>query len=304
MKEKGNIDLAVLGAVPIEVEPFFDLLDDSRDIHFRGSSFRKGRYANTSVLVGTTGLGKVNAAMMTAALAERFGLVSVWNVGCAGAYAEGPMSVGDVLVSTDVYCGDEGVITEKDVMSAEEIGIPIVVREGRSHYDHFSLVEESAFRNIQERMPSGPYRLIASAPRLAERMRYKMSLGETIDVDGAGPLDPGTPVPRFDRSAPSMKSSRDDNEFFLVYGPSLTVGMVSGDARVAQARYRRYAAFAENMEGSAVVQTCYRFGISVLECRGISNIAGDRSKDHWQVERAVANSCGILMTYLETLRSG
>ena len=71
--------------------------------------------------------------------------------------------------------------------------------------------------------------------------------------------------------------------------------MASGDPRVASERFRRYGAYAENMEGSAVAQACYRFHIPVVECRGMSNIAGIRAKESWQLEKSIAHCHGIVI---------
>ena len=92
--------------------------------------------------------------------------------------------------------------------------------------------------------------------------------------------------------------SRPRDSFQLVYGPSVTVSLVSGDEAVARTRSQRYRALAENMEGSAVAQTCLRFGIPILECRGISNQAGDRRKDHWRMDPAIAHCHAILHRWL------
>jgi hypothetical protein len=58
------------------------------------------------------------------------------------------------------------------------------------------------------------------------------------------------------------------------------------------------AFLAENMEGSAVAQTCLRFGIPVMECRGISNQAGDRRKDHWRMDQAITHCHTVVYRWL------
>jgi futalosine hydrolase len=55
------------------------------------------------------------------------------------------------------------------------------------------------------------------------------------------------------------------------------------------------------MEGSAVAQACFRFNVPMVECRGMSNIAGDRDKGHWQIEKAVSHCHGILLGWLRML---
>ena len=95
----------------------------------------------------------------------------------------------------------------------------------------------------------------------------------------------------------------DQDLFRLVQGPSLTVSMVSGDPLVAGKRFRHYGAYAENMEGSAVAQACRRFHIPAVECRGMSNLAGVRAKESWQMEKSIAHCHGIVINWLEALKS-
>ena len=136
MDPKAGIDVAVLGAVPQEVSTLSDLLESLQTFPFRGQTIWLGKVANLSVLLGTTGLGKVNAAITTASLLEHFPVAQVWNVGCAGAYPEGPLRVGDVLVTERYFCGDEGVLTQNGVLPFSAIGIPLLMDNGEPLFDH------------------------------------------------------------------------------------------------------------------------------------------------------------------------
>ena len=91
--------------------------------------------------------------------------------------------------------------------------------------------------------------------------------------------------------------------FQLLHGPSVTVGMASGDPQVARERFQRYGAYAENMEGSAVAHACCRFRVPMVECRGISNFAGCREKETWAFEKSIAHGHGIIVNWLEALNS-
>jgi len=245
--------IAVLGAVIQEVELLFRILENSRTLSFRGESIRLGDFRGLRLLIGTTGLGKVNAAVTTAALLERFEIARVWNTGCSGAYPQGHLEVGDVLITDRALAGDEGILSHNGILSAVHIGIPVIEWHGEKFYDCFPLDRQPGWQAMKETAPPGLY-------------------------PAAGD-DPG-------------------NSFRLEYGPSLTVGMVSGDAETARERYTRYGALAENMEGSAVAQACFRFGIPFLECRGMSNTAGDRDKRNWQLQKAIRNSHAILLRFL------
>ena len=84
-------------------------------------------------------------------------------------------------------------------------------------------------------------------------------------------------------------------------GVFLTVNGVSGDEGVAQARFERFRAVAENMEGAAAAQVCMLYGLPFQEVRGISNLAGDRDKRDWDLATAARLA---QETVLEALEKG
>lgn len=255
-----RFDVAVLGAVSWETRALGEALGATAGFELLGEAFLAAEVGGFSVLLGATGIGKVNAAAATAAVLARCAVGEVWNVGCAGAYGEGPLAVGDVLVSEVAWCGDEGVLTGDGVLSARLIGIPLCMKDGEALFDAVPLERSEAMRRARLATPPGSYR--ADGPQ-----------------------------------------SRDDSHggFSLRFGPSLTVGMASGDAQTAAARFHRYGALAEDMEGSAVALACARFGVPMLECRGMSNIAGDRDKTHWRLDAAIAHCHGIVRRWIEAL---
>jgi len=269
MNSRQTIDVAILGAVSLEVDALLERLESCHTVSWKDGTFHIGTLGNRSVLVGTTGLGKVNAAVTAAVLLESYSIRQVWNIGCAGAYGGGPLRVGDVLITREFLCGDEGILTRTGILSSKEIGIPILVRKEQHLFDRIPMDRDPAILDLCEKTPPGRYQ------------------------SAQGPL----PAP-----ARPQKASEEgiSPSFRLMYGPSLTIGMVSGDAETAQSRFRHYEAFAENMEGSAVAQACFRFSTPMLECRGISNEAGNRCKDDWQLEKAVANCHGIILNWLQT----
>lgn len=85
-------------------------------------------------------------------------------------------------------------------------------------------------------------------------------------------------------------------------GPFVTIASVSDSPERARWLGRRYNAICENMEGAAVAHVAYLYGIEFLEIRGISNIAGERNKDRWNIKLATENCQRVLMGFLELLR--
>jgi len=77
--------------------------------------------------------------------------------------------------------------------------------------------------------------------------------------------------------------------------------MASGDTQTADARFRRHGALAENMEGSAIAQTCLLFDLPFLEFRGISNMAGVRDKTRWDIGSALDHCIAVIKLLLDQL---
>jgi futalosine hydrolase len=236
-----RVDLIILGATEGEIAPLAALQSsDTLSIADRAFSIRTHR--DLRLLIGATGIGKVNAAAVTAAALSTFASGEVWNVGCAGAYHGSGLARGDVLVSDTCLCADEGILTQEGPAPLSGIGIPLVYKNGRPFFDSFPLDDYIRCAQIRSILPEGLYE---TAP------------------PGAG--------------------------FQLRYGPSLTVGMTSGDAQTASQRFHRFAALAENMEGSAIAQVCLLFDVPFLEIRAISNMAGERDKACWDLPLAFAH---------------
>lgn len=71
-------------------------------------------------------------------------------------------------------------------------------------------------------------------------------------------------------------------------GTAVTVSTATGTAETAAELLRRVPdAAAEGMEGFGVATAAARFGIPVLELRGISNAVGPRDRDAWRIKDAL-----------------
>ncbi len=99
----------------------------------------EGFLVGRRTLLAATGIGKVNAASCVTALLEHFSPELLLNIGCAGAYGESGLSVGDLaLAGAEVY-GDEGVATPDGWHSLELIGIPALTKENETYFNRFPL---------------------------------------------------------------------------------------------------------------------------------------------------------------------
>jgi futalosine hydrolase len=92
---------------------------------------------------------------------------------------------------------------------------------------------------------------------------------------------------------------RQGGQFKVQYGASLTVSMTSGDIETAGERFTRFRALAENMEASAIAQTCILFDVPFLEIQGIGNMAGVRDKAGWDIGAAIENCHAVVKHMLD-----
>jgi futalosine hydrolase len=98
-----------------------------------------GKIGTVSLLLAVTGIGKVNAASAVTALLERHTPGLLITTGCAGAYHGAGLAVGDLAIAVAEIFGDEGVLTPTGWESLQLIGIPAVVRNGKSYHNEFPL---------------------------------------------------------------------------------------------------------------------------------------------------------------------
>lgn len=100
--------IGIIGAMQVEIDLLIERLRDRRETNVGDLRFFEGTLAGRDVVVVRCGVGKVNAAMCTQALIDRFSPACVINTGVAGAL-EDDLAVGDLVVSTDLVQHDMDV---------------------------------------------------------------------------------------------------------------------------------------------------------------------------------------------------
>lgn len=101
------------------------------------------------IIFAVTGIGKINAAAATSVLIERHAPKLIINTGCAGAFPESCLAVGDLALASFEICADEGVITPTGWLSYEGIGIPAVERKSKRYFNEFPLSLAAAERAVR-----------------------------------------------------------------------------------------------------------------------------------------------------------
>lgn len=93
--------IGVIGAMEEEITLIKDAMNDIITFEHAGLIFYTGTMKGKKLVVVRSGIGKVNAAMCTQILIDKFDIDAIINIGVAGAIAD-DLEVGDIVVSTEL----------------------------------------------------------------------------------------------------------------------------------------------------------------------------------------------------------
>ncbi|WP_207061144.1 5'-methylthioadenosine/S-adenosylhomocysteine nucleosidase [Motiliproteus sp. SC1-56] len=93
--------VGIIGAMEEEVTFLREQLEEREDFELAGYEFHRGRLAGQPVVLLKSGIGKVNAAIGTTIMLERYAPDCIINTGSAGGFAQ-ELEIGDVVISSEV----------------------------------------------------------------------------------------------------------------------------------------------------------------------------------------------------------
>lgn len=97
--------IGVIGAMDEEIAQFINEMQDVETEVYAGTRYYRGMLQKKNVVVAKTGVGKVNAALCTSVLIDRFQVDAVIFTGVAGALHP-ELRIGDVVISTEAQQHD------------------------------------------------------------------------------------------------------------------------------------------------------------------------------------------------------
>ncbi len=109
MKHKGYRKIAIMGAMPEEIEPIISKLDNVETIVYGDNKYYEGSYNGQEVVVAYSKIGKVFATLTATMLIERFGCDMLLFSGVAGAITD-KLKIGDLIIA-DGLCQHDLDIT-------------------------------------------------------------------------------------------------------------------------------------------------------------------------------------------------
>ncbi|MHA6252173.1 5'-methylthioadenosine/S-adenosylhomocysteine nucleosidase [Oceanobacillus sp. CAU 1775] len=100
--------IGIIGAMDEEIALLLENMEEAQEVEVAKSRFIQGKLMGKQVILLQSGIGKVNAAMGTTIMMERFSPDLIINTGSAGGYSEN-LDVGDLVISSEVVHHDVDV---------------------------------------------------------------------------------------------------------------------------------------------------------------------------------------------------
>jgi adenosylhomocysteine nucleosidase len=119
------VTIGLICAIPQELAHLRAVLDDPRSEEAAHTVFDTGTIDGHDVVLAGSGMGKVNAAIITTLLADRFGCRTVVFTGVAGGL-DPSLAIGDVVVADLVIQHDAGVLENERVRVYQPGHAPII----------------------------------------------------------------------------------------------------------------------------------------------------------------------------------
>lgn len=114
--------IGIIGAMDEEVQLLKQMMEVEKTEKIAGSTFYQGILKGKEVVLLQSGIGKVNAALATTILHERFKPIQVINTGSAGGFAQN-LQVGDLVISSRV-CHHDVDVTAFNYAYGQVPGMP------------------------------------------------------------------------------------------------------------------------------------------------------------------------------------
>jgi futalosine hydrolase len=141
--------ILIIAAVPQEIVLLEYALGSTVRLKTTAFDYAEGHLGKVPVVICAGGIGKINAATAVTALIERHQPRLVINTGCAGAYLDSNLSIGDLAVASEEYLGDEGVLTREGWQDLRFMSIPSLVRGNRLYHNAIPLSKHASEKAMQ-----------------------------------------------------------------------------------------------------------------------------------------------------------
>lgn len=125
--------IGLICALPQELAHLRNVLGDARGVSVAHARFEAGTLDGRDVVLAETGMGKVNAAMVTTLLVHGFDCDTIVFSGVAGGL-DPDLNVGDVIVADRVIQHDAGLIEDEQLLTYQAGHVPFINPTDRLGY--------------------------------------------------------------------------------------------------------------------------------------------------------------------------
>jgi len=132
----------IVGAVFQEIQPIIEKLNAFYKKTIGKRQIFCGKLFNQSVVIVQSGIGMLNAVQTVTAIIEKMPVHLIINTGCAGAFPNAGISIGDIGIATketDIHFGIEGVTPHDPV---EQLSIPLIQTAYAQYYGSYPVSEQ------------------------------------------------------------------------------------------------------------------------------------------------------------------
>ena len=157
--------LAILAATFEELEPLIQPLK-ARLVATPWRRVFLGSWKGYQALLVETGVGKVNAAVATALIIEKWKPALLLLIGVAGAMPSSGLKPLDLALATEEIYGDEGCLTEEGWLTPREMNTPYLSSSNRDFFHRFPLTTPEVLD-----ITKGPFITLSAITGTAERAR-------------------------------------------------------------------------------------------------------------------------------------
>lgn len=176
--------LGLIGAMEEEITLIKELMEDVVIKEYSGLTFYEGKLNNKELVVVRSGIGKVNAAMCTQLLIDKFDIEAIINIGVAGAISD-KIEIGDIVLSTKLYEHDFDVTAfghKKGEIPRMESSIFLTDENLISLAEKSSIVFEKKVRVLRGIVVSGD--IFVSSNELKESLKADFE-ADCAEMEGA-----------------------------------------------------------------------------------------------------------------------
>ncbi|BDY30528.1 5'-methylthioadenosine/adenosylhomocysteine nucleosidase [Mycolicibacterium mageritense] len=139
--------IGLIAAIPQELAHLRSAMGNVQWMDIAHTRFDTGSLDGCDVVLAETGMGKVNAALVTTVLAHRFGCRAVIFSGVAGGL-DPDLNVGDVVIADRLIQYDAGLIEDERLQTYQAGHVPFINPTDRLGYDVGGMVIDKVRRAL------------------------------------------------------------------------------------------------------------------------------------------------------------